>query len=167
MYHSLPYFLSKVVISFILIAVLVSVGELFRLSRHQMSCLLVVWGKKSECTIIYWMVGLRHDKFYYFFIFIFILFLTAWTTEVSFRSAFLALGFIHSFIHSFILVLLHIHLNLRLWYLLSAPSPQTDRWLKCSLACVWASSSYFPASTSTLTRYLTTMSGPNTPHSPR
>ncbi|ELR18266.1 ABC2 type transporter superfamily protein [Acanthamoeba castellanii str. Neff] len=59
MYHAFSYFISKTVVGFTLLAMLVCV----------------------ECSIIYWMVGLRDAPVYHFFFFVFIVLLTSWAGE--------------------------------------------------------------------------------------
>ncbi|ELR25358.1 ABC2 type transporter superfamily protein [Acanthamoeba castellanii str. Neff] len=59
MYVALSYFVSKVIVAFSFIAVLVAI----------------------ECTIVYWMVGLRRDMWHYFAFFVLVITLAAWSAE--------------------------------------------------------------------------------------
>jgi len=59
MYVALSYFVSKVIVAFSFIAVLVAI----------------------ECTIVYWMVGLRRDVWHYFAFFVLVITLAAWSAE--------------------------------------------------------------------------------------
>lgn len=83
MYHSFPYFYAKMVVSFLLLSALVILRNVhFLLLSTMMIRLLCGLHAPAESTIIYWMVGLRHDEWYYYFIFIFIMLITSWTGEV-------------------------------------------------------------------------------------
>jgi hypothetical protein len=92
MYHAFSYFVSKTVVGFTLLAMLVCVGtyhlnlslalalSLPSAALHAPVCTHTE--VNAECSIIYWMVGLRDDQFYYFLFFVFIVLLTSWAGEV-------------------------------------------------------------------------------------
>src|SRR5689334_10611448 len=83
MYHPFSYFVSKMVVGFTLLALLVCVGSStlpppILISVHR-ACGPT---RCAECSIVYWMVGLRSDKFYYFLFFVFTVLLPSWAGEV-------------------------------------------------------------------------------------
>ncbi len=102
MYHAFSYFISKTIVGFALLAMLVCVGashpppdarallhlsELKRAHTHTHThC------AHTECSIIYWMVGLRDAPVYHFFFFVFIVLLTSWAGEVPSSSTALHLA---------------------------------------------------------------------------
>jgi hypothetical protein len=97
MYVALSYFVSKVIVAFSFIAVLVAIGTT-RLHpfSNQSSMLGTIpferrekanhgWWWWTECTIVYWMVGLRSDVWHYFAFFVFVITLAAWSAEVRYQ----------------------------------------------------------------------------------
>jgi hypothetical protein len=98
MYHAFSYFISKTVVGFTLLAMLVCVGASLYLRRALLpQAELTHTHTHTECSIIYWMVGLRDAPVYHFFFFVFIVLLTSWAGEVpSAYDCFSSLGMRHA-----------------------------------------------------------------------
>jgi hypothetical protein len=52
-----------------------------------MLIVVVAGGWWTECTIVYWMVGLRRDMWHYFAFFVLVITLAAWSAEVRSQHA--------------------------------------------------------------------------------